>query len=499
MQTNNRVGRHSLLEGVGPRVAAVQSGTVIQFAFAAVLIAVAASTTGVMTTRSATHTELLLPIAAVALAALVAVAVARFEWFVLCVIAIRTATDITRVRPSSVALAGAGGNTPSAYSSGSAASVLAVVFIVFSAIWIMVEISRRQAIRPSALDYALMFLVFACLASVVGSINRLASLTECARIIAAVTMVVVLERLLTNRRRVKRVLVAMLVAVVPPLLLGLIQAGTGSGRFVTAGVSRVVGSFLHPNTFGLFLDMFMLMTISLYRSCAPRLKIVLVGMFIASVAMLIMTYSRGAWIAFAVGVAVIGLLHSRKALYWIVGGMLSCLAIPSVFSRVISLAAPSTSVTGGASNSLIWRLDYWTQVLQLNRNNPITGIGLKGTKYLTSVSKAPHNDYLRAYAETGVLGLLAFMVVIVSLVLVARKALRSSRDEFSRGIAVGFSAVLAAYIVDSFGDNIMSEVVILWYFYAAATCAIAVSRLPVETDYGTLAFVPARRGELHDA
>ena len=38
-----------------------------------------------------------------------------------------------------------------------------------------------------------------------------------------------------------------------------------------------------------------------------------------------------------------------------------------------------------------------------------------GTRYITDQSKAPHNDFLRAYAETGLLGLLAFLLVVLAI------------------------------------------------------------------------------------
>jgi O-antigen ligase len=116
---------------------------------------------------------------------------------------------------------------------------------------------------------------------------------------------------------------------------------------------------------------------------------------------------------------------------------------------------------------------------------------------LTDQSKAPHNDFLRAYAETGALGLLAFVVVLVALVSIARHALREAGPGLATGVAVGFSAVLLAYVVDSVGDNLMSEVVVLWYVYAFAACAFAVGRLgaPGGTTTATLT-VPQTRPDI---
>jgi putative inorganic carbon (hco3(-)) transporter len=222
------------------------------------------------------------------------------------------------------------------------------------------------------------------------------------------------------------------------------------------------------------------MSIAMYRHCTPRIRLGLCAVLVVCGGLLVLSYSRGAWVAFTLGLVVIGILQSRIVFVWLVGAVLAVLvAVPSVVSRIASLGAGNT-VTGAPGNSLLWRLDYWTAVFSLNHNNPITGIGLKGTKILTDQSKAPHNDFLRAYAETGLLGLLGFLLVAGALIGIARRGVRQAEAGFARGVAVGFAGVVTAYLIDSLGDNLMSEVVVLWYFYAFAACGYAVARLRTE-------------------
>ncbi|HEV7193379.1 MAG TPA: O-antigen ligase family protein [Jatrophihabitantaceae bacterium] len=440
------------------------------------ILVVALATTFVGTQDVTTTKELVLPLAGLAAITLAAVGCYRFEWFVLAVLAVRTLVDVSKIKPATNAVA-VTGTAPSAGSSGTAASALAILFIAMAVLWLLAQHKAGKAQSVSFIDAAFVFFVGTCALSVVGSVNRTASLTEVARVVAAVMMFIVVERLLTSVERIRRVLVACFVAAVPPILLGGLQAVTGRGRFVTAGVSRVLGTFLHPNTFGFFLSMFILMAIALYPHCEQRVQLGLIGMIVVCGAMLLLTYSRGAWVACVLGLLLIGLLQSRRIFVMLIaGGIVTVAAVPSVLSRISNLGS-GTTVTGSSGNSLSWRFGYWSEVLGLNHNNPITGIGLKGTKYLTDQSKAPHNDYLRAYAETGVLGLLGFLLVLLAFIAVARRALRQARPGIERGIAVGFAAVLVAYLIDSFGDNLMSEVVVLWYFYTFAACALAVARL----------------------
>jgi len=446
---------------------------VLAGAMAVVAVAVA---TAVLYTTGSSRTAVVLPAAAVGGLGFVLLALHRFEWFVLATLAIRTVVDLEKAGPTTNVVSGA---PTSVGGSGLAASALAVLFIVTSVLWLLAQRRAGHRFPMTPADAAFAVFVLACLLSTIGSVNRIATLTEVTRIVAAVLMFVVLERLLVDLGAVRRVLVACYVSLIPAIGLGLVQSLSG-GSFTSGGVSRIVGTFLHPNTFGFFLSMFMLMSIALYRHVQTRTRLLLGLVVLVCGGLLVLTYSRGSWVAFVVGLVIIGVFQSRAVFAWMIGGVVVVIGLlPSVVARVTDVTTADTA-TGAASNSLTWRFQYWLDVIGLNRDNPVTGIGLKGTRYITDQSKAPHNDFLRAYAETGLLGLLAFLLVVLAIIGIARRALRQAQPGLARGVAVGFAAVLAAYLIDSFGDNLMSEIVVLWYFYAFAACAAAVARLGSE-------------------
>ncbi|HEU5267313.1 MAG TPA: O-antigen ligase family protein, partial [Jatrophihabitans sp.] len=376
----------------------------------AVLAGVAAAT-GVLAVRGASRVELMLPVGAVAVIALIALGCYRFEWFVLTILAVRSAMDATSVRPTGAKLASTVSKAPDAVSSGPAASGLAALFIAMAAIWLLAQHRDGPRTRLTPAEGAFAAFIAACLLSVVGAVNRVAALTETARIVAAVLMFVVLIRLLTSLAAVYRCLIACAIGYLAPVLLELLQVTGRGGDFRAGGYSRVVGTFAHPNTFGFFLSMFVLMAIALFRHCPRRVQWLLAGATLVCGGLLVLTYARGPWIAFVLGLIVIGALQSRQIFIWLVGAIVLVLtAVPSVLQRVSNVTS-GASANGGTSNSLAWRLQYWQQVFGLSHDNPVTGIGLKGTKYLTDQNKAPHNDFLRAYVETGVLGLLAYVLV----------------------------------------------------------------------------------------
>jgi O-antigen ligase len=117
-------------------------------------------------------------------------------------------------------------------------------------------------------------------------------------------------------------------------------------------------------------------------------------------------------------------------------------------------------------------------VLPLADKNPVTGIGLKMSSFETSIQKEPHNDFLRAYVETGIVGIIAYLALLTSMILVARQGMRRSGPGFDRSIAVGFSGCVIAFVLISVVSNVITEVIVLWYYVAFAAAAYAVTKFP---------------------
>ncbi|MFN8073960.1 MAG: O-antigen ligase family protein [Kineosporiaceae bacterium] len=452
-------------------------GAVWVWALIALLAAIA---TGMLSAAGAGWPVVAIPVGGVLGLALVLLGIVRFEWFVLLILAVRTSLDATKG-----AITHSGGGE--AVTSGAAATAMAALFIGVSLVWLATQWWAGRFARLTALDIALLLFMIAGIASTFGAVEPTSTLVENARVLAAVLMSLVLHRVIVDDAGVRRVIITCYIALITPMTVGLLQAAVGGGSFVTAGLSRVVGTFLHPNTFGFFLSIFLLMGMALFPHVSGRARWALALVALPAGVMVMLTYSRGAWVALIAGVVVVGLVQSAKMLFGVLAGFVVVIAaIPSVWGRVANLEQ-GEQAGGGTGNSLAWRLQYWRDVVDLNHNNPVTGVGLKGTKELTDAGKAPHNDYLRAWTETGMLGLVAYLCVLVALIMIARRSLQATdltipgrvRDRWSglrRGVAVGYAGVVTAYVIDSIGANLLSQSVVLWYVYALAACATAVIR-----------------------
>jgi putative inorganic carbon (HCO3(-)) transporter len=233
---------------------------------------------------------------------------------------------------------------------------------------------------------------------------------------------------------------------------------------------------VHSNAFGFYLVLLVVVAVATIPHVDGRLRIGLGALVAVGSVELLLTYSRSSWLALVAGLVVVGCLQSRRLLVaLLVSAAVVVIAVPSVSHRLTDLEAGRTD-RGTAGNSLVWRFDYWRTSISLLHRNPVTGIGLKMTQFSTDAKRPPHNDFLRALVETGVVGFAAYLGFIWALCRTARRALRSPLEGAERGVAVGFAGIVAAFVLFSVGGNLLSQVVILWYLFALAAVAAALAR-----------------------
>jgi putative inorganic carbon (HCO3(-)) transporter len=216
-----------------------------------------------------------------------------------------------------------------------------------------------------------------------------------------------------------------------------------------------------------------------YRFLSGRARAALGALLVLSLGFLVLTNTRGAIIGTALGLLVVALLHrsARLLVVLCVAAVAAVALVPAVGERFAQLSAAREVGGDPTGNTLAWRMAYWSEIVSLANQNPVTGIGPNMTQRATEEAKKPHNDILRAYVETGVLGLLAYLALLLMCLHTAALALRRAPPgTLARGIAVGFAGCAVAFVAVSAASNVISNVVTLWYFVAFAAAASAVAR-----------------------
>jgi putative inorganic carbon (HCO3(-)) transporter len=400
---------------------------------------------------------------------MLALALARFEVFVLAVLATRTTLDAFKLG-AAVALP-------------DPAALLGILFIGVSVIWLITETRRPDAAPFSRLSWAAMVFVAVAFLGVLTSPLPADSFIDWSRLSSMLLMLLVVERLAARPAWRAQALAAVALAAVVPLVVAAYQLATNTNLFSAGGFERILGTFTHSNPLAAFLAVVVVMAFAVLTNDRDQRRRVLAAVTLAAgLAGLYLTYTRAGWLAAAVGFAIVAATLGRRALLSLAAAAVLVVAlVPGISERFADLAE-SESARGESANSLSWRIDYWASSLELAGESPVTGIGLNQIAAQTEEAKHPHNDFVRAYVELGVAGLLAYGYLVWQYVASALRAVRAARPRargLDRATLVGFAGVAVAYALMGLVMNLFTQAVVGVYFYAVAGLAIAVLRSPV--------------------
>ncbi|MEU3456311.1 O-antigen ligase family protein [Micromonospora sp. NPDC006766] len=418
---------------------------------------------------------MVLPLAALGGVAVAVLALTRFAAYVMLMLAVRSCVDLFKLSGPTAGRA----DVDQASRAADLSTLLAVLFLLAAGLWLAAQVRRDGRLRGSPLGWSLLLVGATGLVSALGANTPTPSLLEALRIITVVLMFVVLEQLMPDTRAVRRFLLACYASLALALGYTLVMSLLGDPPSEVKGsFSRISGPFSQSTTFGRYLMFMVIFGFAIYRYLDRWLRGVMAVLLTLSLVFLLLTNTRGAIIGAALGLLVVAILHRSKRMIVMLcvaavgGGLL----LPTVADRFSQLADDRAVGGDPTGNTLAWRVDYWTQIVTLANHNPVTGIGPNMTQRETDEAKKPHNDFLRAYVETGFVGLLAYLAMMLLSLHTGRLALRRAPPgSFERGIAVGFLGCAVAFVAVSAASNVISNVVTLWYLFAFAAAASTVA------------------------
>jgi len=232
---------------------------------AAILGTVAAMFSG-FAWASGDKTRIILPLAALGAIVFGVLALTRFAAFVYLVIGMRASIDLFKLSGSSA------GNTVTnnaAARSLDPSSIVGVLFLLAAAVWLIARYHDQGHLRGSRLRLLWVTFWAAGVVSVVGSSIPLTSAMETLRIGTVVMMFVVLEQIIVDRESMMRVLTAVYVSTLFPLLYTFYGFATGHpSAEVKGGFTRITGPFSQSTTYGRYLAFMIIFGVAVY----PYLK-----------------------------------------------------------------------------------------------------------------------------------------------------------------------------------------------------------------------------------
>jgi putative inorganic carbon (HCO3(-)) transporter len=283
--------------------------------------------------------------------------------------------------------------------------------------------------------------------------------------------------------RIQKLLDALAATFVIPALIGFMQMVTGRGWADIVG-NRIYGTFVHPNAFGIWLVCFFsIFLCQAFVQTGWRRQVAL-AIVMASSILLLGTYARASWAAALTVVVVLGLFSKRVLLF---AGLIVVLAAASVPSIAHRVADPFGENSSFADRRGLWAgaIEQWKSETASDDSsfatvlNRLAGTGPGSTESLTArerggVGYAAHNDYVKVLLEYGVLGLLFFLLMALSLLFSAYHTWIHAPDRLTSAVAVSFLALTLGILVASYTDNIFGATQNQIYFWTLAGVTAAV-------------------------
>jgi O-antigen ligase len=235
------------------------------------------------------------------------------------------------------------------------------------------------------------------------------------------------------------------------------------------GLARLAGPIGEKNRYGQI--MLMLVPLALFQAWSERRRLLSLAAYAVAIlasSAVILTFSRGAAVGFALVIAIMTLLRYIKPVQLFAVGLLAVsllIAVPQYADRLNSLGAIVDAVTGTsdpttADNSILSRATENLAALNVFADHPIIGVGPRQfssyyRQYADDIgllSKAEdreaHNLYLGTAAETGILGLGCFVAVLLTTLWELTKARRRwiGRRRDLANMATAFSLSVVTYM-----------------------------------------------------
>ena len=232
--------------------------------------------------------------------------------------------------------------------------------------------------------------------------------------------------------------------------------------------TRVYSILTSPNIMGSFMTLCIPITVSLgiYETENRKKRYLYFFFALMMCASLIFTFSRGAWMGFAVAVGVyIFMKDKRLIIPAIIAAVLVIFLVPSVGNRITYMLSDEyieSSMKGG-------RLIRWLQGMQLlKETDPVMGVGLGhfgGAVAMNNNTQSyigreivrtfyMDNYYLKTAVETGIIGLLSFVILMYQTIISSVRTIAKAEEKGYREIEIGILAGLCGIMCHNLVENI---------------------------------------------
>jgi len=355
-----------------------------------------------------------------------------------------------------------------------------IVLLILSTLLKILRGKRTYRLEPLDI-YVAVFLLLTVLGGIITT-GGVYSAVRAATLFVFGLSYFVLKVLIRDEAWLKRCIGALVASSIPVSLLAIAEfvLGKAASHWQDTAVfstlsGRASSLWGNPNVLAEFLLIAFFVSLGSFfaqKSASQRFPL-LIALFLNGAA-LVFTWSRGAWIALAAALIGVMLLYSHKSLPFIFVGCAVFIAafvfLPESFiTRVQSIVTFSDSST-------LYRVHIWQGCAALIRDVFWSGVGVGEEAFrasylpyaLSGIENAPHahNLAMQIVIELGIVGLLIFTLMLVSVTRVVFTLFAKCRMKHSVSLyALGVYGALSALLLHGVTDYIWYNMRIYLLFF----------------------------------
>jgi O-antigen ligase len=319
---------------------------------------------------------------------------------------------------------------------------------------------------PTPIRFIFLFFLFA-LFSLLNTQHIFNSLEGLLKIVTTISIYVIVFNFVQKKQDLIIMTRTIIWSSIIPILIGLYQIITGIGIY-QGGFSkmRIYSVFVLSNVFAVYLTVILILIISLFFNKQIRRKenLFYFVIFIFGLFCLVKTYTVSAWLVLFAAISIICFYERRLLKIFLP----ICLILGFLFQVEFKERFQSIMHTPKYGyNSVEFRNDITSQLFSnAFLKHPFIGFGIGTSKSVakkyTSYDLLPHNDFMRIMIETGILGLFAYLLFMLGIIMRFMKRVIKRQCQLCD---IAFFSIFTIYFLLFFGSNTFSFVVTSGYMF----------------------------------
>lgn len=309
---------------------------------------------------------------------------------------------------------------------------------------------------------------------------------EFKRWITPVLMYFLILNTVKDRGTIKTIAIIMIIVSTIVGLMAIydyMEAGDGSLE-----ESRIGGIATHSNSLAAFFNYYLFLPFGFFLMNRSRFKYwLLLIPFLIQFRGIMVTFSRGGYLAFALGLYAITFFRSKLLflLLLLTTGIVILnpdllpagirFRMSQTLNQPVSYFDSMQSAEESLDTSAKSRVEIWKGALKMIQDHPVFGVGYGLFEdlipsYWSGASRIDaHNTYLIIAAEMGLPALLVFLWIILAVTWNTFVLYRSTQDPFAQALALGFLGGLFGLLASNmFGSRLDSQEVSSYFWILAA-------------------------------